>query len=52
MPDRDIMYSTMGDLTDQVSVLVSAQTQSHDSNEKFRRSTPAANRAPYKSYQR
>ena len=28
--DRDLMYSTMRDLTDKVSTLVSTQTQSYD----------------------
>ena len=28
--DRDLMYSTMRDLTDKVSTLVSVQTQSYD----------------------
>lgn len=28
--DRDLMYSTMCDLTDKVSTLVSTQTQSYD----------------------
>lgn len=28
--DRDLMYSTMRDLTDKISTLVSTQTQSYD----------------------
>ena len=33
--DRDLMYSTMRDLTDKVSTLVSAQTQSYDLMKNF-----------------
>lgn len=28
--DRDLIYSTMGDLSDKISTLVSTQTQSYD----------------------